>query len=648
VTFYSTLALAVALLVVAPYVAHRLRRRTAEEQPFPPARLVQPAPPKARRRSKLEDRALFAIRSAAVLGLAILGATPFVRCSRLSLQRSGGASVALAIVVDDSMSMRVDARGASRFDRAHDGARQLVSSAREGDAIAVVLAGAPARVALAATTNLVAARSAIDALVPSDRGTDLDGALALARGLVASLPQVDRRIVVLSDLADGQADGAPLGDSSDVPVWVALPELRTAATDCAVMRADRSGPNVHVGVACGAGTNLSGREVVIEDGSGKAIGRAPLSGTVAEVSVAVPPGDALPAHARLLGTDAIARDDVAPVVPEAGRGSIAVLADASDEAVATGGPPIVEQALAALKLDMDVRPIPAAPDRPEELAHQLGLLLDDPPGLTPEQRHALGAFIEGGGIALLAIGPHAAAAPLGATLEPILTQATQWTDAQRFSVDAASATGPLAGSAAGLADLGAARRAVLAPEDVSALQLFLKWTDGAPFAARRSMGRGEAWVVSLPFSVNASDFPLRPGFLALLDAWARRARDRAAPVRTDVGTAWKFPNARRVEVRGPEGPVPVAREGGVLSAAPPVIGAYEVAVDDKIEVRVAAPRLSEIDLRPRTASRGASAETLGERRAAVDISGHVALGLLALMALEMAMRLMSRRRMEAI
>ena len=66
-TFLSVLALAVGLLVVAPYVAHRLRRRRAEEQPFPPARLVQPAPPQSRRRSRVEDRALLATRAASVL-----------------------------------------------------------------------------------------------------------------------------------------------------------------------------------------------------------------------------------------------------------------------------------------------------------------------------------------------------------------------------------------------------------------------------------------------------------------------------------------------------------------------------------------------------------------------------------------------------
>ena len=110
VAFLTTLALAVALLVVAPYLAHRLRRLQgpgAAVSAGPPGR---PLSREARRRSRLEDRALLATRALAVIGLAVLGATPFVRCSRLALQRSGGASVAIALVVDDSMSMRRDGR----------------------------------------------------------------------------------------------------------------------------------------------------------------------------------------------------------------------------------------------------------------------------------------------------------------------------------------------------------------------------------------------------------------------------------------------------------------------------------------------------------------------------------------------------------
>jgi hypothetical protein len=648
VTFYSALALAVGLLVVAPYVAHRLRRRSAEERPFPPARLVQPAPPRARRRSRLEDRALYAIRAASIAALALLGATPFVRCSRLSLQRSTGASVAMAIVLDDSMSMRADSAGEPRFDRARSGAHELLSSAREGDAVAIVLAGAPARVALAATTDLDAARSVVDATTPTDRATDLDGAVVLARGLVASLPQLDRRIVVLSDLADGKPDAPPLGESSNVPVWVALPELVANGSDCAVMRADRRGTRVRVEVACGPGGTAAGRAIVVEDAAGAVLGRAPVAPVPtpdgSEVTITLASADAKAARARLTGVDAVPTDDVAPVVSDAGRGGVAVVADSAEEAVATGGAPIVEQALSALKVELDVTPIPALPDRPEDLAGEVGVLLDDPPGLTPEQRHTLGSFVEGGGVALIALGPHAAAAPLGATLEPALSRAVMWRDAHREGADPSSALGALLGSAAGLVDLGASRRSVVAPEDAGAFEAMLKWTDGAPLVARRAMGRGETWIVTLPFSVEASDFPLRPAFLALLDAWVKTAREHAAPRRTDVGAVWQFPGARRIDVRGPKGPVQETRGDGLFRVTPPLVGLYEIVVDGKTEVRVAAPVAREIDLRPRPLAKDFRSEAVGERRAFVDISGQIALALLVLMFAEMVLRVVSTRR----
>src|SRR5205807_1890222 len=52
-SFLTAYALAIALFVGAPVLAHLLRRRKAEERPFPPARLVPPTPPAARRRSLL-------------------------------------------------------------------------------------------------------------------------------------------------------------------------------------------------------------------------------------------------------------------------------------------------------------------------------------------------------------------------------------------------------------------------------------------------------------------------------------------------------------------------------------------------------------------------------------------------------------------
>jgi hypothetical protein len=642
----TTVALVVAALVAVPFLAHQLRRRRAEEQPFPPARLVDAAPPKARRRSRLEDRALFVTRASAVVALAVLGASPFVRCSRLSLQRSGGASVAMAIVLDDSMSMQADAAGRSRFERARRGAHELLASAREGDAVALVLAGNPARVALGATTDMEAARLAIDSFTPSDRATDLDGSLVLAADLLTPLPQVDRRVVVLSDLADGHSEGTPLAPPMSVPLWVALPELSVDRADCGVLRADKKGARVRVAVACGPTHSAVGRDVIVEDAKGNELGRGTVSSAPnADVTVVLPSSEARAERARLSGIDAIASDDTAPVVAEVGRQVIAVVADVGNEAVATGGPPLVERALGALKVDVDVAPVPATPDRVEDLSADLGLIIDDPPGLTPEQRHAVAAFIDGGGVVLLALGPHAAAAPLGATLEPIAMHPVSWKETRARGASPKNA-GVLAGSEATLVDLSAPRRAALSPEDVGAFEPVVSWEDGALLVGRRAMGRGEAWIVTLPLSIDASDLALRPAFLALLDAWVRSARERSAPLRSDVGTSWGFPGAGQVLVQGPGGPVAMTRDGGMIRIVPPRIGAYRITVDGKSETRIAAPILRELDMRPRSTQPEATAPTVRDRRGSVDASGPVAIALLALVALELALRIVSRRQAE--
>jgi hypothetical protein len=400
--------------------------------------------------------------------------------------------------------------------------------------------------------------------------------------------------------------------------------------------------------ACGPGASAAGREVVVEDAEGKPLGRAAVGpGTTAELTVLLPSENAHPSQARLTGTDAIASDDRAPVVAEAGRGAIAVVGDASDETVATGGAPVAEQALAALRVDVDVRPIPAFPDRVDDLAGMLGVLLDDPPGLTPEQRHALAAFLDGGGVAFVALGPHAASAPLGASLEPILTHAVSWSEAKATGADPATAVGELAESAQSLAEIDAARRAVLAPEDASALEALVRWTDRQPLVAKRTLGRGEAWIVTLPFSVDASDLALRPAFLAMLDAWVRAARERAVPRRSDVGSTWKLPGAREISVEGPAGTIATSRgDDGVVRLVPPLVGAYPLKVDGKPELRVAAPDVRELDLRPRAAAPSTGGEGVGQRRAQVDVSGQVALLVLALVALELGLRTWSRRREE--
>jgi len=644
VSFAAIFALAIAALVAAPYVAHRLRRQQAEERPFAATRLVPPTPPKARRRARLEDRGLFAIRGLSVLALALLGASPLVKCSRLALSRSG-TSVAVAIVLDDSMSMRVvDASGRSRFERAQEGAREILGALRDGDAAAIVLAGSPARVGLAATTDVAAARSALDGIVASDRATDLDGAVAIARTLVTELPQIDRRIIVLSDLADGKPDAPPLGEGSVLPVWVAMPELRATAgaEDCGVLSADRGSGRARVRFACSSAGAAAGREVQIKDGD-KVLASAPLPQTqMGEATLAVTADDSRELTAQLTGKDSIASDDHARVVVEAGPAALAVVGDRTEEAVATGGAPVVEQALAALHVELAVRPLPQVPDRREDTASFAAIVVDDPPGFTPEQRRALGSFVESGGVLLVALGRRAAAAPLGANFEPLLAQAVGWDSSAASGVDVASGATFFGEAAASLAELAPRGRAKLAEQDISVYEPLLRWSDGLPLVARRARGRGAFWLTTLPFSVEVSDLALRPGFLALLDAFVTEAKQRATPRRGDVGVPWTFAGARTVEVQGPAGPVSITREDGTLRLVPALAGAYRVTIDGAKELRVAAPLAREIDLRARAVSPGATSSALGGGVAIVDVSWMIALALLALVAAELSARALGR------
>jgi hypothetical protein len=81
----------------------------------------------------------------------------------------------------------------------------------------------------------------------------------------------------------------------------------------------------------------------------------------------------------------------------------------------------------------------------------------------------------------------------------------------------------------------------------------------------------------------------------------------------------------------------------VVAVSPPLLGSYKVTVDGHVETRVVAPTEVELDVRPRPATPGAAGRATGELRASVDASGEVALVLLALMAVEMSLRLWPRR-----
>ncbi len=668
-SFLLAAALAVGLLVALPVAAHLLRRGRSEVHDFPPARLVPVAPPVARQRSRLEDRLLFLVRALLIALLALLGATPFVRCSRLSLDRSAGASVALSIIVDDSLSMRAEShQDGSRHHRAIEGARELLGSAREGDAVAIVLAGRPARLALAATTDLGAARAAIEQLEPSDRATDIAGAVQLARSALDQLPHVDKRVVLLSDLAGGKVpDGKP-------PVWTPLAEIRTPVADCGIANVELRGRRVTALVACSTADAAKGRRLEIVESKDPTASN-PAGGGKTEL----PTVDLLPRagvqtltlelaesrknlDVRITGTDALRHDDEAPIAPEASALTIGVVSDRTTASVETGGPPIVEQALAALETEGLVMPIPVVPDDKSDLDRYAAIILDDPAGIAADARFALREWLEQGGVSLALLGPGAPTAQLGANFEPFIDGAVRWEKTKAAGGDP-STVAWLGAEGASLAQLNPRGRALF--DKNKNARVLAKWDDGAPFLLEVDIGRGLAMTASLPSSVNESDFALRPAFLALLDHVIQEATRRTGPRRTIAGTAWAFPATSNVSVVGPAGkieatesmqstrddcppgasePPPGCEENGLRQRllVADVRGRYTVRVDDEQQERIVTIDADEILRPPREANETETGSNASAENALVDASPEFAMLLLGAFVLELLFRLWRR------
>jgi hypothetical protein len=639
VSFLVAAALGVGLFVAIPVAAHLLRRGRARERDFPPTALVPAARSVARERATLEDRWLLAIRALLIACLAVIGATPFVQCSRLSLDRSAGASVAFALVVDDSHSMRALGADGVRFERAIRAARELLASAREGDAIAIVLAGKPARLALAATTDLNAARRALSDLSESDRSTDLEGAVSLARTSVASVPHHDKRVVLLSDLAGGAlSEGPP-------PLWAPVPELATPLENCAVFGAERRGRRIAAHVACTSPAAAAGRAVsLLGDKNAKPV---PLlaRGGIQELGFDLDPKLERP-ELELNGGDALKGDDRCPLAAESAALGVLVAADVSNASAETGGPPVLEQAVSALESSAALHPIAVLPDDANEYRNNGLLLLDDPGGITPEARSAVATFVERGGVAVAFLGPRVAQTPLGATLEPFVHGAVEWDAKASGDVNAASLAwlGPEASS---LQELKLRGRAGLSTTDLLGARILATFSDGQPFLTKRELGRGALFTVALPSSVEHGNFPLRPAFLALLDYFLNEARTRRGAAQSVAGSEWTFPLGASVTIDGPRGPLALREAarpagGSQKSATPTLAGRYTLRIDDKPEERVVTVDPSEITTLPQKPPDSAVKARASANAGSVDASPELGFVALALLALELGLRIFRR------
>lgn len=198
--------------VAAPVLIHLLNRRRFRVREWAAMRFLLESMRRNRRRLRIEELILLALRCLVILLLAI-GLARFVGCGApgaLGLGEEGGR--ANVFILDDSYSMAQKVGGATLFDKAVADLSERIGDLPAGDKLSILLASrggggdplfAPAFVSEVDVESLTAR---LAGLKPSDGRADLPGALDKAGELLAGEPG-SRLVHVFSDFR--RADLAP-------------------------------------------------------------------------------------------------------------------------------------------------------------------------------------------------------------------------------------------------------------------------------------------------------------------------------------------------------------------------------------------------------------------------------------------------------
>lgn len=199
-TFLAPWFLSLAVLAGVPLLVHLLRRRVTRTVLFPAVRFLQQSQREHDRERRVRNRLLLLLRLLAVLALVAALARPVA-----NIGGAGHPPVAVAIVLDASMSTRAVVDGRAVFSRLQESALAVLSALGPDD-----------RVWLLTNTGTVASgevptvRAALEALTPGSGRGDLLGAVRRAQRLVeAGAPRTPVIVVV----SDGQRTALPASPS---------------------------------------------------------------------------------------------------------------------------------------------------------------------------------------------------------------------------------------------------------------------------------------------------------------------------------------------------------------------------------------------------------------------------------------------------
>jgi hypothetical protein len=190
------------VLASVPIIIHILNRRRFQIIDWPPMKYLKLTLKRNRRRIRIEQMILLAMRTLAVILLILAVARPVIQESAFAAFLPGRARTSHLIVIDDSLSMGYTTGGRSAFQVAQNAASDLLRAAGTQDSVTIIVTSAPNQPLVrdgslqesAKFADLVAGISLTD--TPSNWAVTFDGIEAALSTSIYS----DKEVVLITDM----------------------------------------------------------------------------------------------------------------------------------------------------------------------------------------------------------------------------------------------------------------------------------------------------------------------------------------------------------------------------------------------------------------------------------------------------------------
>ncbi len=568
------------IAVVIPIWLHFRPRREVVVL-FPAALILAKVARQRKRQLKLRALFLLAARILAVIAVVLAASRPGLKVERPGGIRSGEA-LAQVIVVDNSLSMQLTRNdGTTLFDRAKELSLKELGRLRPGDAAALVLSGRPIRLSVPEVDfDLRRVRNAVKTLQPGFSKGDPEGALRAALRILEESPLPTREVVFITDLSDGGAkkQWPPLSFHKGIGFRV-LDTVIDNQRDNRAVDSVRVSPSPE-GVA---------REVLIEARITNH-GDVPIKGLdvilevdgveVAQGSVDLPPREsATKQFFHRFGSDGMH------------RGLVRINKDRLPKDDVRYFSAIVRQAISVLVINGDYRPgsyrdeafylhraletpmpgeVPIQPVVVDMDAAQAGPLagsevvfLAGARKLSPVLANRLIAYVKGGGGLFIAPAPFGRQLQLIESILPAKIRSIRHASRpdRPFRVAAINRSHPLfepfGAFATGLEKTKVRAHLLVEPEPSASRNTLVELADGLPLLLERRVGKGIVMFLTTTIDRDWTDFPIRPGYLPLIQRATRHLAGRLddrEPRRVLVGQPLQIEvseGMQRLVIRGP-------------------------------------------------------------------------------------------------